>query len=121
MTTFKNILAIYNSGVFMDHRKKPIHHHGDHSQHNPDTNSSHSDETHGKIETGIDHLIQLIEDRKKISVLEASIIIKVPMATVKRWAALLEEKGGIHIHHSLFRPPQIQLANIAKMKKMEGF
>jgi len=54
-----------------------------------------------KIETGVDKLVQLVADRKKVSVDEATKELGVSKTVVQEWAEFLEEEGLISLEYSL--------------------
>lgn len=54
-----------------------------------------------KIETGVDRLVILINERKKLSVDEAAKELGVSTLIVQEWADFLEEEGIISIEYSL--------------------
>lgn len=55
----------------------------------------------GKIETGIDKLVDLVTEQKKLTIDEASKILGVSNAVVQEWAEFLEEEGLIGLEYSL--------------------
>lgn len=54
-----------------------------------------------KIETGVDKLVKLIEEKKRISVDQAAKILGVSTVLVQEWADFLEEDGLISVDYSL--------------------
>lgn len=54
-----------------------------------------------KIETGVDKLVELVGNRKKLTLEEASKELGVSVPVVQEWAEFLEEEGLISIHYSL--------------------
>jgi chromosome segregation ATPase len=64
------------------------------------------------IETGVDKLVKLISDRKKISVKEAAKELGVSVSSVEEWADFLEEEGIISI--------QSQFATVYLVEKKVG-
>ena len=53
------------------------------------------------ISTGVDSLIKLIEERKRIELSMASKLLGIPTATVEDWAHVLEEEKIIRIEYKL--------------------
>jgi DNA repair exonuclease SbcCD ATPase subunit len=55
----------------------------------------------GKIETGVDRLVELVKERKKISIDDATKELGVSKPVVQEWAEFLEEENLIGIEYSL--------------------
>ncbi|MCX8196762.1 MAG: hypothetical protein N3G80_00375 [Candidatus Micrarchaeota archaeon] len=55
------------------------------------------------ISTGVDQLINLINEKGRIDIAEAAVKIGVPINTVEDWARALEEEGMIKIEYRLTR------------------
>jgi len=55
----------------------------------------------GFIETGVDKLVKLVENKKKISTVEAAKTLGVSPAVIDEWADFLEEEGIISIEYKL--------------------
>lgn len=53
------------------------------------------------ISTGVDSLIKLIEERKRIELNMASKLLGIPASTIEDWAHVLEEEGVIKIEYRL--------------------
>ncbi|MCX8163444.1 MAG: hypothetical protein N3D10_02705 [Candidatus Micrarchaeota archaeon] len=53
------------------------------------------------VSTGVDNLIKLVRERKKIEMQEAAAILRVPLSTIKIWAKTLEEEKIIRVEYSL--------------------
>ena len=64
------------------------------------------------IETGVDKLVKLVSDRKKISVKEAAKELGVSVSSIEEWADFLEEEGIISI--------QTQFATVYLVEKKIG-
>ncbi|MFH1649012.1 MAG: hypothetical protein ABIA93_00500 [Candidatus Woesearchaeota archaeon] len=54
-----------------------------------------------KIETGVDKLVDIVAERKKISVEDAAKQLGVSTVVVQEWADFLEEEGAISLEYSL--------------------
>jgi len=54
-----------------------------------------------KIETGVDKLVHIIKDKKKIEIGEAAKKLGVSKVVVEEWADFLEEEGLISIDYNL--------------------
>lgn len=54
-----------------------------------------------KIETGVDKLVQLVKERKKITLDEASKELGVSKQVVEEWAEFLEEEGLLGVEYTL--------------------
>jgi len=54
-----------------------------------------------KIETGVDKLVQLVNDKKKLSLEDASKELGVSTDVVREWSEFLDEEGLIGIEYSL--------------------
>ncbi|MEM4260230.1 MAG: hypothetical protein QXG00_03265 [Candidatus Woesearchaeota archaeon] len=71
------------------------------------------------IETGVDQLINLVKEKKKISIVEAAKEIKTPLHTVQKWVDFLVEEKILGIEYK-FTVPHIYLnkdeSNFAKQK-----
>lgn len=71
------------------------------------------------IETGVDQLINLVKEKKKISISEAAKVIKTPLHTVQKWVDFLVEEKILGIEYK-FTVPHIYLnkdeSNFAKQK-----
>ncbi len=74
----------------------------------------------GKIETGVDKLISLIERKKKISISDAAKELSVPKTLLEEWINFLEEKEIISIEYK-FTTPYIVKKEITEkdIKKQE--
>ncbi len=57
----------------------------------------------GKIETGVDKLVELVNGQKKVSLDEAAKELGVSKTVVQEWAEFLEEEGLIGIEYTLSR------------------
>jgi chromosome segregation ATPase len=53
------------------------------------------------ISTGVDSLIRLVKEKKKIELLMAAQLLGLPQSTVEDWAHILEEEGIIKIDYQL--------------------
>ncbi|MEM4137134.1 MAG: hypothetical protein QXF48_00480 [Candidatus Anstonellaceae archaeon] len=53
------------------------------------------------VHTGVDNLIKLIKEKKKIEIQDAAAILKVPISIVRIWAKTLEDEKIIKIDYSL--------------------
>ena len=53
------------------------------------------------ISTGVDSLIRLIQEKKKIDLSMASKLLNLPQTTIEDWAHILEEEGIIRIDYQL--------------------
>ncbi|MFN3909816.1 MAG: hypothetical protein ACK4J0_01105 [Candidatus Anstonellaceae archaeon] len=53
------------------------------------------------ISTGVDNLIKLVQERKRIETKEAAMILRLPFSIVQDWAKTLEEEKIIKIEYSL--------------------
>ena len=56
------------------------------------------------IQTDVDDLIRLIEEKKQISMADASKILGVPQQTVEAWAIFLEEDGVLDVKYNFTTP-----------------
>ena len=56
-----------------------------------------------KIETGVDKLVQLVTERKKVSIDDAAKELGVSKPVVQEWAEFLDEEGLLGIEYSLSR------------------
>ena len=75
----------------------------------------------GTITTGVDNLVQLISQKKRISMAEAAKYLEVPRELIEEWADFLEEKGAVRIEYK-FTTPYLVLAEatekqVSKNKK----
>ena len=55
------------------------------------------------ISTGIDALIKLVHERKKVELEEAATLLGLPISTVEDWASILESQGIIRIEYQFTR------------------
>ena len=53
------------------------------------------------ITTGVDSLIRLVKEKKRVEIGMASKLLKIPQGTIEDWAAVLEEEGIIKIEYRL--------------------
>ncbi len=53
------------------------------------------------ISTGVDSLIRLIQEKKKVDLAMASKLLNLPQTTIEDWAHVLEEEGIIRIDYQL--------------------
>lgn len=58
----------------------------------------------GTITTGVDNLVSLVADKKKISISEAAKTLGVPRELIEEWTDFLEEKGVIRLEYSFTTP-----------------
>jgi chromosome segregation ATPase len=75
----------------------------------------------GTITTGVDNLVQLVAQKKRISIAEAAKYLEVPRELIEEWADFLEEKGAVRIEYK-FTTPYLVLAEatekqVSKNKK----
>ncbi|MGV8150649.1 MAG: type II/IV secretion system ATPase subunit [Candidatus Woesearchaeota archaeon] len=56
----------------------------------------------GELETGVDKLLALVKLKKKISIKEASISLKVPVQVLSGWVDFLEEEELVTVKSSLY-------------------
>ncbi|MBN1156767.1 hypothetical protein JXA85_04065 [Candidatus Woesearchaeota archaeon] len=56
------------------------------------------------IETGVDKLVALVNEKTKISIPDASKELSVPKVVIEEWANFLEEKGVIDVSYKLTTP-----------------
>jgi len=54
-----------------------------------------------KIQTGVDKLVELVDEKKKISLEQAARILGVSKVVVQEWADFLEEEGIISVEYKL--------------------
>lgn len=66
------------------------------------------------ISTGVDSLIRLIQEKKKIDLVMASKLLNLPQTTIEDWAHILEEEGIITIDYQLTRVYFIWVAPTAE-------
>src|SRR3989344_496906 len=73
------------------------------------------------IETGVDRLVKLIRDTKKISLGEAAKRLGVTRPIVSEWAGFLEEEGLLRINY-IFTTPYLELRQVtdAAIQKKEA-
>jgi len=71
------------------------------------------------ISTGVDSLIRLIKEKKKIDLAMASKLLKLPQATIEDWAHILEEEGIIRIDYQLTKVYFIWITPTAEEVKKE--
>lgn len=55
------------------------------------------------ITTGVDALVRLVKEKKKLELEEASKTLSIPNETIEEWARVLEEEGIIKIEYRLTR------------------
>jgi chromosome segregation ATPase len=65
------------------------------------------------IETGVDKLVKLVNEKKKISIEEAAKELSVPKVVVEDWASFLEVKGIIDLNYK-FTTPYIVKKGVTK-------
>ena len=74
-----------------------------------------------QIRTGIDKLIQVVKDRKNISMTDAAKELGISIMLVEEWANFLEEKNFITIDYKLsgafMKERDVSKADILKDKK----
>ena len=75
----------------------------------------------GTITTGVDNLVQVVSQKKRISIAEAAKYLEVPRELIEEWADFLEEKGAVKIEYK-FTTPYLVLAEaterqVSKNKK----
>ncbi len=58
----------------------------------------------GTILTGVDKLVNLIEEKNRISMQDAAKQLAVPKVVVEEWANFLQEKGIIHVEYKFATP-----------------
>src|SRR3989338_108149 len=63
------------------------------------------------IETGIDRLVKLVKESRKVSLHEAAKKLGVSLQIINEWANFLEEEGVIRIHY-VFTMPYLELKNM---------
>lgn len=61
------------------------------------------------LETDIDRLLRLVEEKKQINLDDASRILKVKEEQVEEWGKILEEQGLIKLNYPAFGKPILQL------------
>jgi len=54
-----------------------------------------------KITTGVDKLVELVKNKKRISVEEAAKLLSMPKVLIEEWADFLEEREVIGIEYKL--------------------
>jgi chromosome segregation ATPase len=75
------------------------------------------------IETGVDKLVALVNERTKISIPDASKELSVPKVVIEEWANFLEEKGIIDVSYK-FATPYLVKRGVTKkdiQKKTKDF
>jgi chromosome segregation ATPase len=75
----------------------------------------------GTITTGVDNLVQVVSQKKRLSIAEAAKYLEVPRELIEEWADFLEEKGAVKIEYK-FTTPYLVLAEatekqVSKNKK----
>lgn len=55
----------------------------------------------GSIETGIDKLVILVKNKKKVSFKDAAKLIAAPLSSIEQWAHILEETGLVTVSYKL--------------------
>lgn len=55
------------------------------------------------ITTGVDSLVRLVKQKRKVELPEASSLLNIPEDTIEEWARVLEEEGIIRIEYRLAR------------------
>ncbi len=63
-----------------------------------------NDEFVSNISTGVDSLLELLKEKKSLSLEEAAKILKVDENIVESWAKFLEESGDVSINYNLLTP-----------------
>jgi len=72
------------------------------------------------IETEVDKLLELLKERKKVSIPEASRKLGLDKKTIEEWADFLEEEGVIRIEYTLTTPVLVlKEINEEEVKKKE--
>ena len=61
------------------------------------------------IKTGVDKLVELVDQKKEISISDAAKILGVPVSVVEEWTDFLEEKGVIKIKYKFTVPYIVKL------------
>lgn len=56
------------------------------------------------LTTGVDALIEAVNERRALSFDEAASIVKVPVRTIEAWASFLEEEGLLRVEYRLTKP-----------------
>jgi hypothetical protein len=56
------------------------------------------------IETGVDDLLKVVRERKKISIAEAAKLIKMPLQTVQKWVDFLVEEKILGVEYKFTVP-----------------
>ena len=77
----------------------------------------------GVIKTGVDKLVELIKDKKKISINDAAKELSVSNVVIEEWANFLEEKDIISVEYKLATPYLIkkEITKAALNKKEKEF
>ena len=65
-----------------------------------------------KIETPIDELVKLLQERKKLSINKAASILGVETSKVEEWVKILEENGFVELIYPALGKPQIILKDL---------
>ena len=68
----------------------------------------------GPLTTGVDALVDLVNERGTLSFQDASVALKVPMATIEAWAGFLEEEGLLKVTYSFTKPFLVAMSGKAK-------
>ncbi|PIN82650.1 hypothetical protein COV61_05370, partial [Candidatus Micrarchaeota archaeon CG11_big_fil_rev_8_21_14_0_20_47_5] len=73
-----------------------------------------------EIKTGVDRLIKLLYERKKISLEEASKLLSIPKERLEDWARVLEDEGIVKVDYGLTKT-YINWAAGEKTQPASGF
>jgi len=62
-----------------------------------------------RITTAIDDMLQMVSEKKSVSIDRLAKALRVPEPEIEEWAAILEEQGLVSMHYPAFGKPEVRI------------